>query len=47
MLHFLTFENIIKHRELTENWLALPQSAITCSKSTIETQKQGVKYVQS
>ena len=26
--------------------LSLPQPAITCSKSTIETLEQGVKYVQ-
>ena len=33
--------------EINHNPEALSQSAITCSKLTIETLEQGVKYVQS
>ena len=34
-------------RHITENKTDESQPAITCSKLTIETLKQGVKYVQS
>ena len=35
------------HINLQKDALATTQPAITCSKLTIETQEQGVKYVQS
>ena len=49
---FLTFSNGIEMEYCTEmGWIIMSsvpnQSAFTCSKLTIETLEQGVKYVQS
>ena len=37
------FINVLRH----VSWMGFAQPAITCSKSTIETREQGVKYAQS
>ena len=37
----------LKNVDIQNKIIALPQPAITCSKLTMETPEQGVKYVQS
>ena len=47
MLHLKDSKIFTTHND-TENYLQiLTQAAITCSKLTIETVEQGVKYIQS
>ena len=42
-----SYENNLGGSDFTDNWWHPTQAAITCSKLTIETLDQGVKYVPS
>ena len=46
-MKYTVFSPVFDERFLQEGELVLSQPTITCSKLTVETLEQGVKYIQS